>query len=193
MPSSQGSNNALGNLRIWSSVANYSWIELNSSLCCLAGQPKDCLNLDKGCICDNGGLQARIGAHSPGAVTVRCFELEDRWTCAGVPGRWRVNQLECPPTKRDGGPRVHHFHLFPSIFMTLTTFTETHDQPQVMELTSAELAELHGGRIALLKRVVEGVVISGIYDGMKSLWSSRGSGGDPVTTYDAPPGSYFAA
>jgi hypothetical protein len=152
----------------------------------------DCLNLDHGCICDDGGLQARIGAHSPCAVTVSRFQLEDR----DLRRRARAVARESagmPANKGGWWTRVHHFHLFPSIFMTLTTFTETHDQPQVMELTSAELAELHGGRIALLKRVVEGVVISGIYDGMKSLWSSRGSGGDPVTTYDAPPGSYFAA
>jgi hypothetical protein len=78
--------------------------------------------------------------------------------------------------------------------MTLTSFTESLSQPQILELTFDELADLHGGRGALLKRIAEGVATNGIYDVFRAFsdrwgWSSGGS----VPVPDLCPLQYCAA
>jgi hypothetical protein len=67
------------------------------------------------------------------------------------------------------------------------------DNEHLLELTSDELSGLYGGRSAVVKRFVEAIAASAAWDAMKAVWNSRGSSGDPVTTYDDPPGGYYAA
>jgi hypothetical protein len=63
----------------------------------------------------------------------------------------------------------------------------------IQELSSNELRTIQGGRVALLKEVARAIGIEYGIGLIKDAWESRRSSGDPVTTYDDPPGGYHGA
>jgi hypothetical protein len=62
------------------------------------------------------------------------------------------------------------------------------DNEHLLELTSDELSELHGG----WRGIVTGIATEIVIEIGKAIWASRSSS-EVVTTYDCPPGGYHGA
>mgnify|MGYP003343529420 CR=1 FL=1 len=75
--------------------------------------------------------------------------------------------------------------------MNTTTNVQSFGPGEIQELSTNELTTIQGGRGRSIQ-----VARIGIEWGirvLKDAWESRGSSGDPVTTYDDPPGGYHGA
>ncbi len=77
--------------------------------------------------------------------------------------------------------------------MITTTNVQSFVPGEIQELSTNELTTIQGGRVALLKEGLKAIGFSMAYDLLKGAWESRRSSGDPVTTYDVPPGGYHGA
>lgn len=77
--------------------------------------------------------------------------------------------------------------------MNTTTNVQSFVPGEILELSTYELTTIQGGRVALLREVVKQIGIEAGIELLKAAWESRRSSGDPVTTYDDPPGGYHGA
>jgi bacteriocin-like protein len=77
--------------------------------------------------------------------------------------------------------------------MNTTTNVQYFVPGEIQELSTNELTTIQGGGVAVLKEGLKVIGFSYAYDLLKAAGESRSYKGDPVTTYDDPPGGYHGA